>query len=261
MKKLLLLLLLIPNVVMAIGDNEIIINLDCVGKLTTTYCSDRLGCDDDLIKTKIEDYHDLKAKITINTILRSFDANFTTRYGGGIYIRFKGWRLKYMSENYESVYEKTNAHRIKKGKTITNRKKIEDKHEYPVLHKNTMNTKVFVGEWTRRHLNNKYGKKDGSKTSKIAHKKYFFIDRESGRIKIKDFGEREVEFFEVNSSGELQDKLIQNEGYSWYEDEFDGTCTYVPLKDKLRTIKLYDDEPTAQERYEKRIKNSYKQKF
>lgn len=260
MKKLLLLLLLIPNLVMALLDNEIIINLDCVGKLTTTYCSDKLGCDDDLIKTKIEDNQDLKAKITINTILRSFDAYFATNYGGHLIMDFKGWTLKYMSENYESVYEKSNAHMINHGKTITNRDKIEDKHKYPILHENTMNTKVFVGEWTQRYLNNMWQKK-GSKTSKIAHKKYFFIDRESGRIVIKDFGEREVEFFEVNSSGELQDKLIQNKGYSWYEDEFDGTCTYVPLKDKFRTINLYDDEPTAQERYEKRIKNSYKQKF
>ena len=141
-----------PNLVMAYDKGEIFINLDCVGKLTTTYCSDKLGCDDDLIKTKIEDYHKVKAEIEVNTSLRSYDAYFATNYGGGILMDFKGYSLKHMSENYESVREEVDAHWIKQGKPITNRMKIRGKHDYPVLHKNTRNTKVFVGEWTQRYL-------------------------------------------------------------------------------------------------------------
>lgn len=255
MKKLLLLILLIPTFAISGPYEKHKLLLKCSGELKSNYCKkfkDKYmtrfnGCEGEPSKSMIVELtmtYFTTTKEELPKDWKKYPENKIPFYAKfnkneAFYENFDQQGIELEMENVDKWRKERNEKKIAQGETITAWNILYDKYAREKLIDSESSPKRFMAKWEEVTLQSELEKRDGGWYAKkngkdflYTTKNYFEIDRIRGTLKTKTVSKKSS-YFDKDDNGELIDVLLENEELRWFENEFYGDCKKVSNEQKF----------------------------
>ena len=248
MKKLLLLILLIPTFAISGPYETHTLLLNCSGESKVYFCNkykDKKrarsnGCKEqpserDIVEVTI--HHNTRTKEELSGGWPEYPENKIPFYvefdmTEGLMPTFDQFSIGIKdTDGYKKFAKEMREKRIAQGETISAYSMLYDKYARKKLIDSESSSKKFMGKWEEVKLQGDFSK-DSDKTFLETTKNYFEIDRIRGTLKTKTVS-KNLSIFDEDENGELIDVLTENEEYLWFEREFFGNCSKVSNEQKF----------------------------
>jgi hypothetical protein len=253
MKKLLLLILLIPTFAISSPYETHKLLLTCKGEFMHTYCkqykdknmSSYNGCEDLPKKSSIADVTLYYSTRTKEEIPKGYEEYPINKIPFVVEIDMtEGFMRNYdqMSitikdtDGYKKFAKEFREKQIASGEIFTAKDDIRDKYRRNKLIDSESSSKRFMGKWEEVQLQSEFDSEGNyvknGKTFLETTQNYLELDRIRGTLKTKTTA-KELSYFDKDENGEIIDVLIENNELQWSEFEFYGDCSKVSNEQKF----------------------------